>query len=397
MVPLNGWYNALQVASMRLVTDATLATPAKGVIMKIGNTEIKTNVFDLVYDILEEHVAAEPHHLVGATLWTLHTHVYRKFDISPRLAILSPVEESGKSTILKVIRGIVWKPKYLIDPTPASIFRIASDVSLLLDEVDNVRIDRQLRAIFNTGHMVGGQVPRVILGETTYFPVYGPLTLAGIGTLPPTLLSRSLVIHIHRSSEKPRFNKVEAASSIGVLVEEWASNVKLNLDPEVPLKGRAADNWRVLIAIADSLDRGDKAREAALKFTGEQTYPNLKLSLLYDIRAVFNETEFTSLPSQRLVDKLINMENSQADWSEHQLTTKKMASILGEFQIRNKLQRWPESGYERRVQRCYIRGDFEDMWKRYLASDEVDVPRAPPASVTSVASVTEKRKVKRRE
>jgi Protein of unknown function (DUF3631) len=392
-VPLNGWYNALQVASMRLVTDATLATPTVGVTMKV-----ETNVFDLVYDLIEQHVSAEPHYLVGATLWALHTHVYRKFDISPRLAILSPVEESGKSTILKVIRGIVWKPKYLIDPTPASIFRIASDVSLLLDEVDNVKIERQLRAIFNSGHMVGGQVPRVVLGETTYFPVFGPLALAGIGTLPPTLLSRSLIIHIHRSSTKPRFNKIEEAASIGAQVEEWAANVKLNLDPDVPLKGRAADNWRVLIAIADSLGRGDKAREAALKFTGEQTYPNLKLSLLYDIRTAFTEAEVTTLPGQRLVDKLVNMESSQADWSEHQLTTKKMASILNEFQIRNKLQRWPETGLERRVQRCYVRGDFEEMWKRYLTPGGVDVPHAPPASVTSVTSVTGiKRKLKRRE
>jgi hypothetical protein len=367
------------------VTDATLATPRLGVTMK-------TNVYDLVYDILEQHVSAEPHYLVGATLWTLHTHVYRKFDISPRLAVLSPVEESGKSTILKVIRGIVWKPKYLIDPTPASIFRIASDMSLLLDEVDNVRIDRQLRAIFNAGHMVGGQVPRVILGETVFFPVYGPLALAGIGTLPPTLLSRSLIIHIHRSSAKPRFNKIEEASAIGVKVEEWAAQVKLNLDPNIPLKGRAADNWRVLIAIANSLDRGDVARKAALKFAGERTFPNLKLSLLYDVRAAFDEAETTALPGQRLVDRLLNIEGSQADWSEHQLTTTKMAQILSEFQIRNKLQRWPETGVERRVQRCYIRGDFEDMWNRYLTIGGVDVPRKPPASVASVTSVTRKTK-----
>jgi hypothetical protein len=86
------------------------------------------------------------------------------------------------------------------------------------------------------------------------------------------------------------------------------------------------------------------------------------------------------------------MESSQADWSEHQLTTTKMAQILSEFQIRNKLQRWPETGLERRVQRCYIRGDFENMWSRYLTTGGVDVPRKPPASVASVTSVTGKKK-----
>lgn len=392
VVPLTGCYNMLyKPTSSERVTDVTLATPAIGVTMKIGTTEVKTNIFDLVYDLLEQHVATEPHYLVGATLWALHTHVYRKFEISPRLAILSPVEESGKSTILKVIKGIVWNPKYLIDPTAASIFRVASDVSLLLDEVDNVKIDRQLRAIFNSGHMAGGQVPRVILGETTYFPVFGPLALAGIGTLPPTLLSRSLIVHIHRSDTKPRFNKIEEAYGVGRLVEEWAANVKLHPDPVVPLKGRAADNWRVLIAIANALGRGDIARDAATKFSQEQTFPNLKLSLLHDIRVVFETAEATALPSQRILDRLLNLENSLADWSEHQLTLNKMAHILSEFQIRNKLQRWPETGFDKKVQRCYIRGDFEEMWKRYRISSEVNTPPAHIASVTSVTSVTRKK------
>lgn len=356
---------------------------------------MEPNVYDQVYKLLEEHVAAEPHHLVGATLWALHTHVFRKFDISPRLAVLSPVEESGKSTVLKVIKGIVWKPKYLIDPTPASIFRIASDMSLLLDEVDNVRIDRQLRAIFNSGHMVGGQVPRVIQGEVEMFPVYGPLALAGIGTLPPTLLSRSLVIHIHRSATKPRFNKLDEAAVIGARVEEWASQVQLNLDPAIPLKGRAADNWRVLIAIADALGKGKVAREAALKFTGEQTFPNLKLALLHDIRTAFDEAEVASLPNQRIVDKLLNMEGGQADWSEHQLTTNKMSMILNEFQIRNKPIRWPETGFDRRLMRCYVRKDFEDMWRRYLTPGGVTQP--PVKTGTNFVSiVTDARKKKKK-
>jgi hypothetical protein len=261
---------------------------------------------------------------------------------------------------------------------------------LLLDEVDNVKIDRQLRAIFNAGHMAGGQVPRVILGETVFFPVYGPLAMAGIGTLPPTLLSRSLIIHIHRSDTKPRFHRLEEAASIGMKVEEWATKVNLNHDPDIPLKGRAADNWRVLLAIADSLGRGDIAREAAVKFTKEHSFPNVKLALLYDIRTVFDAAEATVLPGHVLITKLINLDNGIADWTDHQLTTNKLAHILSEFQIRNKLQRWPETLYDRKVTRCYVRGDFEDMWRRYLTPGGLGVPAPRVASVTSVTKKPKK-------
>jgi hypothetical protein len=117
-----------------------------------------TNILEQICGVFARHIDAKPHHIVGIALWALHTHIYRKYDKSPRLAILSPVPNCGKSTVLKILRPMVWNPENLIDPTLASTFRLAGNHTLLLDEVDNMGIVKSMKAILNNGHEVGGSV-----------------------------------------------------------------------------------------------------------------------------------------------------------------------------------------------------------------------------------------------
>jgi hypothetical protein len=196
------------------------------------------------------------------------------------------------------------------------------------------------------------------------FPVYGPIALAGIGSLPPTLLSRSVIVHIHRSFTKERYSSAEAANLIGTKVEEWAEQVNLNPDTLMPpsiSKGRGADNWRVLLSIADSLGCGDIARDAALKFAGEEVPTNKRLELLHDARTVFNDVEYDVIPNYILLSKLAKLEDGLGEWSR--LTVTMLGHMLNDFQIKNKPMRWSES---QRLSRCYVRADFEPMWHKYL-------------------------------
>jgi hypothetical protein len=169
------------------------------------------NAFDLIHGIFEQHVDAKPHYLVACSLWTLHTHVYRQFGVSPRLALLSPVPNCGKSTVLFILREIVWQSDLIVDPTPASLFRTLGKSTLLIDEADNARIERNMRAVLNAGYNAEGAIPRVVDGTSVRFPVYAPTALAAIGTLPNALISRSLVIHMHRADPNAkivRFDKL---------------------------------------------------------------------------------------------------------------------------------------------------------------------------------------------
>ena len=246
-------------------------------------------------------------------------------------------------------------------------------------------------AILNAGHKAGGTVPRTILGEVVKYPVYAPVALAAIGTLPETIMSRALVIHMHRADpdvKLARFDKenedrardldiAKSAASQRLDIAKSAASqradqVQLDPDPDMPMNlgGRTADNWRVLIAIANLLNRGKIARDAAIKFLREYKSPNIKISLLRDIRAIFDMTNARILPSKVLMDKLLTLEDSEYDWSEQQLTQNKLSRMLNDFQIRPQNIWWPEHEHRSHQQnlRCYVRSDFESLWRRYTAT-----------------------------
>jgi Protein of unknown function (DUF3631) len=322
-----------------------------------------TNILETVCGVFGRHIDAKPHHIVGLSLWAIHTHVHRQFDKSPRLAILSPVPNCGKSSVLNILNSLVWNPEKLIDPTIASTFRLAGDHTLLLDEVDNMSIMKSMKAIFNNGHEVGGFVPRTGKeGEVIKYPVYGPLALAGVGRLPVTLMSRSIIVPMHRSTiQQEIFNP-----RIGFYSEEiarWAELVSLDPNPQMPpqIKGRDADKWRPLIAIGKAVDRSMLVYQTMSEFYKEKSAPDIKESLLRDIREVFDDAQTNILTTETLLDRLLNLEYSEVDWPEHLLTKTKIARILREFQIENKVYRY-QGGT---TTRCWFAADFKEMWARY--------------------------------
>src|SRR5579863_5019348 len=48
------------------------------------------NVLALIDRLIEEHISVTNDERMAAALWVLHTHVFDRFDNTPRLAILSP-------------------------------------------------------------------------------------------------------------------------------------------------------------------------------------------------------------------------------------------------------------------------------------------------------------------
>jgi len=62
-----------------------------------------------VLNIFHRYVDAKREYLLGAALWALHTHIYTHYDKSPRLAILSPVKDCGKSTVLDILGAMAWE------------------------------------------------------------------------------------------------------------------------------------------------------------------------------------------------------------------------------------------------------------------------------------------------
>jgi hypothetical protein len=222
-----------------------------------------------------------------------------------------------------------------------------------------------MKAILNSGHEAGGFVPRTGKeGEVIKYPVYGPVALARIGglSLPTTIMSRSVVIRMHRSTAQlERFDSKDAYYSEEIA--RWAERVNLDPNPIMPPKiiGRDADKWRPLIAIGNAVDRSMIAYQAMSEFFKEKSDPDIKESLLRDVYGVFVDAQTDILTSDMLLDGLLKLEYSEVDWSEHQLTKTKIARILGEFQIENSVYRYQGGPGVR----CWFKKDFKEMWERY--------------------------------
>ena len=346
------------------------------------------NLFDITLRAFKKHIDAEHHHHVTFALWALHSHVYSKFEYTPRLSIQSPTPESGKSEVLKVLRFICPNTKLLINPTPATLFRLVSnEPTMLIDEVDNIHINRDILGILNKGHEKGGMVPRTIKNVVVEWPVFGAVAFGGIGTLPATLQSRSVVIPMYRANPDAKIvrldinnmEQMQDLAFINELASDWAENVKLNPDPVMPdgFKGRKGNKWRVLFAIADNLGRGDVARKAACSFADTETH--VYELMLIDICKVFGMKKVKVITNTGLVNALLELEESEYDWSSYKgrpLTVGLLAMALKNFGIQPK-HIWLPEGRPRVLQklhRTYAKADFEDMWKRYRVAPVLPVP-----------------------
>jgi hypothetical protein len=236
---------------------------------------VRVNPLALVHHLLEEYVALKPHEYVAVSLWILHTHVFSRDMVTPRLALRSPVADCGKTTLLDILAKLVARPEKFDSITTAAIYHLIDErhPTLLIDEADNLGLALQpngrLRAIFNSGHRAGGKVAILERGTPREFSTHAPLALAlpEMRGLPRTLNSRSISITMERSQRTlTRFdvNHPDAAldAAYGQILL-WRRDAELNPEPEMPagMRNRFADNWRPLLSIADSGGTRDMSEE----------------------------------------------------------------------------------------------------------------------------------------
>jgi Protein of unknown function (DUF3631) len=282
---------------------------------------------DTVRYMLEEYVALDEHEYVAVALWIIHTHVFDKFMVTPRLLLTSPVRNCGKTTLLDVCNSLVARAEKMDSITAAAIYHLVHKErrTLLVDEADNLELSAKavLRAVLNSGHRKGGSVVRFVGGQPRRFSTFVPVALASIGSLTLPLMSRSVRIHMVRhDGMRPlrRFDET-ATDDLDAVYRHiflWAKSATFNLDPEMPaeVRGRQADNWRPLIAIADACcaDWGALARDAAATFGRGYHDEDILVLLLRDILEVFDARGVDRLASRVLVEALNAMDD--APWSE---------------------------------------------------------------------------------
>jgi hypothetical protein len=351
------------------------------------------NVLDLVLRLLELHVAVTPEERMALALWVLHSYVFDRFMITPRLALMSPVRSCGKTTLLALLDLLVANPYRTDNLTAAAIYRLLDRFphALLVDEADNVGLvnNNVLRSVFNSGHRRGGAISRFVGGRSCKFPTFAPLAVAAIGMLPLPLLHRAVLVNMQRAGGPALKFLDETDPSFPAArdqIRRWAATCSLARDPEVkmPLHNRPADNWRVLLAIADDLGHGEEARAAAITLSANRPDEDPGVVLLVDIRTVFLTRGVDRIASMALVEALLGLDDgawgewrgANDDRQPRKLTQSELARLLRPFGIKPKTV-WPAQRRPGdRSCRGYLASQFEAAWAAYCSAADTPEHRS---------------------
>ena len=338
----------------------------------------------------------------ASALWGMHTHVTEACNASPRLAALSDLPGSGK-TLLMELAGLLSRNASLeADLTgPALVALMSSGPrTVLMDECDQYwnrnggESYRQLRTIVNSGYRQGATVTRRSAGGYRKDPVFGAIAMAGLGTLPGSVLSRCVVIRMaQRKPEQvlehymPRLHE-PLGLAIGEAMGSWARSVALDIAsswPDMPekIQDRARECWEPLIAIADLAggDWPERARAAAIELVlGNEAHPVLSPAqrVLSDLRTVW-VGDGTSLPTSVVVQRLFALPDTPwaRIWTDNN-APRELAAMLAPYGVRPVKVRDGE-----RVCQGYRRADLARVWPAQAAlpaapdDDEVSSPETP--------------------
>jgi hypothetical protein len=362
---------------------------------QIVEAEDGTRLLNMVADFLRRFVAYPSEAAaVAHVLWIAHTHLMDAWESTPRIAFLSPEPGSGKTRALEISELLVPRPVEAVNVTPAYLFRKVADAAgrptILFDEIDTMfspkaQDNEEIRGLLNAGHRWGAVAGRCVVRgkvvETEEIPAYCAVALAGLGDLPDTILTRSVIVRMRRRSPNEYVEsyrrRVHAPEGLAIRakLEEWAASVAGIIGeawPDMPygVEDRDADVWEPLLAVADAAggDWPSSARVSCVSLVSASrgSAPSLGIRLLADLRKVFGTAELMS--TKTILDMLCGM--SESLWSDIKgkpLNDTGLARRLRDYGVQSKQVRigeWTGKGYARE--------DLFDAWVRYLSPSPLE-------------------------
>lgn len=147
-------------------------------------------LLDEIREVFTEYLYLPEGAAIVLTLWTVHTYAIAATDTFPILSALSPQKRCGKTTLLRVLKGLVRQPILAAHFTKASIYRLIEQhrPTLLIDEADTyLKTNHELIGILNSGHTRDGQVVVNVRTDPAsdwapqVFATWSPKSIAAIG------------------------------------------------------------------------------------------------------------------------------------------------------------------------------------------------------------------------
>lgn len=366
---------------------------------KYHDKVVGSQVLDEILGHINRHMHINSSDAVISVLWAAHTHIYDKFNHTPRLIISAPEPECGKTVLLFHMIGNFSNKVLATDNlSPAVYFRLAEKYvpTFLIDEGD-VFIDQDSNLIggFNNGFEPHGGVYRCIGddNEVRLFPTFAPLALAGIELekkLPAATISRAFTIHLERvgneileadswDKDVHRYGLLNTRKKLARWMHDNEATIA-NLKPELPLglKNRNKDKWSPLFAIAQAAG-GNWPTNVLTAYTRSihSHEPTKSEQFLLDVKSVLPETG--NIHTDVLIQKLCDMEDSKYkeynfkafEQEKKKIQSAQVANFFKKYKVESKNVR--ANGISRKG---YSRDSLDKTIERYTKN--ISTPPVPP-------------------
>ncbi|MET9361945.1 DUF3631 domain-containing protein [Streptomyces sp. NPDC006632] len=370
------------------------------------------------------------HAYTAVTLWDAHAHLMDALDGTARLAFLSPEPGSGKSRALEIVETLTPRAATTVNASANALFRLVSadegTPTLLFDEIDTVfgpkaGGNEEVRGFLNSGYRRGAKSLRCIGDgndqKAGFFPSFCAVAMAGLGSLPDTILTRSIIIRMRKKAPnekcepyRRRIHEKEG-HALRDRLAEWTATLHQRISeawPEMPegVTDRPADVWEPLLAVADAAgghwpQRGRAACLALIKAASEGDEASLGVRLLTDLRdRVFCGVD--RMPTAAILEVLLSLDDAPwADMSEDgqstkPLTARGLSKLLSQY-VKPDDTRIKPRGIRvgSTTPKGYYAEDLEDAWSRYCSPPQEirNIRHAATSQVTGGESVADKCRV----
>lgn len=168
------------------------------------------------------------------TLWATHTYMYDMFAATPRLDFCADGPGTGKTVNMQVTLALSHAPLVVGYASQASVYSWLDehpDTTFGFDEVDKIfgttgrKTSRSiLAAVINDGYTPKGRVLVVRNGHAVQMPVFCPIAMAGIGSLPEDTATRAIMMHLEKKQPSevyvPELHE-DSLEFIGAQIKDW--------------------------------------------------------------------------------------------------------------------------------------------------------------------------------
>jgi hypothetical protein len=208
-------------------------------------------------------------------IWTMLTYHYHAWQSFPYLLVNGPAS-SGKSTLFRVLRELVYRPFPTDNISAAAIYRTlnSNGGTLLFDEAERLREARspdvaEINSMLLAGYQRGRGATRLEkIGDgfkTVSYQVYGPKAIACINGVSPVLQSRCIEVQTQRAAKdslKPKrpiestdWQAIRDDLHIVTLEhgEDWI-HAASRRDVGQQINGRDYELWQPILSIAAWLE-----------------------------------------------------------------------------------------------------------------------------------------------